>query len=372
MSTIKTSNIQNGSSSSVNIALNTDGSATFAQIPNSPFSFLRNRIINGHMMIDQRYGGAAIANSGGYTVDRWADNYAGSGRYTAQQSTDAPSGFVNSLIHTVTTAVSPGASDVYQIFQQIEGLNTYDLAWGTSAAKTVTVSFWVKSSITGSYAFRLCNSAGNRSYVAAYSISVANTWEYKTITIPGDITGTWLTNNGIGVTVTFDLGSGSNLNAPAANTWYGADYRRLSSTVNWISTNGATFYVTGVQFETGSIATPFERRLYPHELMMCQRYLIVTDGYAVTSGIADSASTIWAHTQFPVTMRGVPSVSASGQLIFSDDYSSDYTASSTSITNGNVGTTGARLRFSGFSGLTLGRFYGGIGGSGKIVGSAEL
>jgi hypothetical protein len=231
----------------------------------------RNRILNGSMVLDQRNAGAAVANSSGYVVDRWADFRAGSGRYTAQQSTTAPSGFTNSFQHTVTTAVTPAASDVYQIFQPIEGYNTADLGFGTASAQSVTVSFWVRSSVTGLYAVSLRNSAGNRSYVATYSVTAANTWEQKTATIPGDTSGTWLTNNGTGILLIFDLGSGSNQNT-TADAWQAGDFRRTSGCVDWISTSGATFYLTGVQLEAGSVATPFERRPYGTELMLCQRY----------------------------------------------------------------------------------------------------
>jgi hypothetical protein len=261
----------------------------------------RNRIINGDMRIDQRNNGAAVANSSGYSVDRWSDSLAGSGRYTAQQSTTAPSGFTNSFQHTVTTAVTPSASDTYQIFQSIEGYNTADLGFGTASAQAVTVSFWVRSSVTGLYAISL-NGGGGRSYVATYSIAAANTWEHKTATIPGDTSGTWLTNNGIGITLIFDLGSGSNQNT-TAGAWQAGGFRRTSGCVNWISTSGATFFITGVQLEAGSVATPFERRPYGAELALCERYYH-TNG--ANSYVAQSAA--WNAYVFPQKMRATPSL----------------------------------------------------------------
>jgi hypothetical protein len=236
----------------------------------SGFGF-KNRIINGDMRIDQRWGGAALSNAGFYIVDRWADYYAGNGRYTAQRSTVAPSRFSNSLQHTVTTAVSPAAGDVYQIFQMIEGNNTVDLAFGTSSAQAVTISFWVRSSVVGLYGFRLQNSNASRTYVATYTINSADTWEYKSVTVPGDTAGTWLTDTGIGIGINFDIGSGSNQNG-TAGSWSSADVRRTSACVNWISTAGATFYLTGVQLEKGPTATSFDYRPYGLELSLCQRY----------------------------------------------------------------------------------------------------
>ena len=279
----------------------------------------RNRIINGAMVIDQRNNGAAVTNSGNFVVDRWSDVKSGSGQYTAQQSTTAPTGFTNSFQHTITTAVTPAAGDVYQIVQVIEGFNTADLSFGTAQAQTVTLSFWVRASIAGTYSVSLSNGTGTgrRFYVATYSVSAANTWEYETITIPGDTSGAWAKNNSAGISVHFDLGSGSNHNA-TANTWStgsgAAEGRRTSGSVSLISTNGATFYITGVQLEAGTVATPFERRDYGRELMMCQRYFYKTTGGSNTrhaisgnGSLPQSFPTVF----FKVTMRAVPTVSVS-------------------------------------------------------------
>ena len=248
------------------------GNITVTSINSGPLAGSRNRIINGAMEIDQRNAGAAVANANAYIVDRWGDFRAGTGSYTAQRSTVAPPGFAYSFQHTISNAVTPAASDVYQILQNIEGLNTVDLAFGTTSAKTVTLSFWVRSSVAGLYAAYFTNAGQSRSLVQTYAISAANTWEYKTITIPGDTTGTWAIDNTTGLTVGFDLGSGSNANTATLGAWQGSLARRTSSCVNLISTNGATFYLTGVQLEVGSQATPFERRNYQQELAMCQRY----------------------------------------------------------------------------------------------------
>ena len=233
----------------------------------------KNRIINGAMVIDQRNAGASVSvSSYGYVLDRFGFSITGGGVFTAQRSTTAPSGFVNSQALTVTTADSSiAAGDTYQAFHKIEGFNFSDMGFGTANAQTFTLSFWVRSSVTGTYAVGFNNNAFNRSYVATYTINSANTFEYKTITVTGDTSGTWLTDNSIGINISFDLGSGSNFNA-TAGSWGAGSLSRTSGSVNWIATSGATFYITGVQLEKGSTATSFDYRPYGTELALCQRY----------------------------------------------------------------------------------------------------
>ena len=279
---------------------------------NSNGLFFRNRIINGDMRIDQRNAGAAvtISTTNVFTVDRWAASESSDATFTVQQDSSAPSGFVNSAKITVTVADASVAASQYNSFQQkIEGVNVADLAWGTASAVTVTLSFWVRSSVTGTFGGALTNSAYNRSYPFTYSISVADTWEKKTVTIPGDTSGTWLTTTGIGITVYFDLGSGVD-NTGTANAWVGAGNVGADSTVQLVNTLSATWYVTGVQLETGSVATPFERRPYGTELQLCQRYYyrltpgvvsgLLATGYVVTTTFA------LGQTNFPVPMRVRP------------------------------------------------------------------
>ena len=310
MSTIKASNIQNGSSASTNIVLNTDGSATFAQMPVGPSYFaMRNKIINGAMEIDQRNGGASVTintASDAYSVDRFLGaGQIADGVFTLQQSTTAPTGFKNSLVATVTTAdASIGAAQYYLISQKIEGFNCSDLAFGTASAKTVTLSFWVRSSVTGTFSGALANGAYNRSYPFTYTISSANTFEYKTVTIAGDTTGTWLTDNGIGLRIYWNLGSGVD-NTGTAGAWVGAGNIGADSTVALISTLNATFYLTGVQLEVGSVATPFERRLIDQELAMCQRYYQVQPDILVSS-YNGTSGTIYNDFMLPVTLRATP------------------------------------------------------------------
>lgn len=236
----------------------------------------KNRLINGAMVIDQRNAGASVTASSTanftYTVDRWAYNVSQASKMTLQQSSVAPSGFKNSLLITSSAATSLGAGDYYGIIQPIEGNNIADLGFGAAGASTVTLSFWVRSSLTGSFGGSLQNSAQNRCYPFSYTISAANTWEQKTITVAGDTTGTWNTNNSGGINVYFGLGVGTTYGSGTANAWVGATNVVPTGATSVVGTNGATFYITGVQLEKGSTATSFDYRPYGTELQLCQRY----------------------------------------------------------------------------------------------------
>ena len=294
----------------------------------------RNRLINSAMMIDQRNAGASTSVSAGatfYGVDRFAGFFGASATgCTTQQASTAPAGFINSFKFAVGTGASSSSGQTAWIGQRIEGLNVADLGWGTANAKTVTLSFYVYASATGTYCVFLTNSAGDRSYVATYTISSANTWEQKTITIAGDTSGTWLTTNGIGVSVRWDLGSGSSYNTATTSAWQAGDYRNTSSQVNVIGTSSATFYITGVQLEEGSVATPFEHRQYGQELALCQRYyvsLVMPNGgywYNLSSGAYRRYS-----VSFPVVMRTTPSGTAAGAQVNSTPSSPGVDAIST-------------------------------------------
>ena len=232
----------------------------------------RNRIINGDMRIDQRNAGASVTSSDSYVMDRWKIFENTDGVFSCQKVSDAPAGFVNSAKITITTADSSlAASQRGLFFQQIEGFNTDDLAFGTASAKTITLSFWVKSSVTGSYGGSLVNGNATRSYPFSYTVSSANTWEQKSIPIPGDTTGTWATDNTASFQVILCLGTGTDF-AGAANTWASSNFSAPTSSVNLFATLNATWQITGVQLEPGTVATPFERRSYGQELALCQRY----------------------------------------------------------------------------------------------------
>jgi hypothetical protein len=232
----------------------------------------KNRIINGAMVIDQRNAGASVTPTNGqYTLDRWQGLLAQTSKYTVIQSSTAPTGFINSLLVTSSSAYSVGASDYFDITQYIEGLNMTDLAWGTASAATVTLSFWVRSSLTGTFGGSLQNNGQARSYPFSYTISNANTFEYKTITIAGDTSGTWLTTNGRGIQLNFSLGTGSTFSG-TAGAWATANYLGTTGATSVVGTNGATFYITGVQLEKGSTATSFDYLDYGRSLIQCQRY----------------------------------------------------------------------------------------------------
>jgi hypothetical protein len=231
----------------------------------------RNRILNGGMVIDQRNAGAAVTGQQ-YVVDRWR-TWFDPGTYSFQQITDAPTGFTNSLRVTKTNTTQ---SNYAFLVQYIEGLNCADFAWGSASAQTVTISFWVKSSITGAFTVALSNSAENRFYGTTYTINAANTWEQKSVTIAGDTSGTWLTTNGIGIQVMFNFGQAAT--AQAANAWTtSSNARAVTGSTSLGTTNNATWQITGVQLEAGTVASPFERRDYGRELMMCQRYYQVIE-----------------------------------------------------------------------------------------------
>lgn len=241
----------------------------------------KNRIINGNMVIDQRNAGAAVTADGSYPVDRFRINNNTDGAFSAQQDTSTPSGFNNSIKITTTTAdATLTTTQNLHITQRIEGFNTADLMWGTANAKTVTLSFWVRSSLTGTFGGAIMNSASNRAYPFTYTISVADTWEQKSVTIAGDASGTWLTTNGIGIRVIFGLGVGPDRSG-TAGAWNSNNNLSATGAVSVIGTLNATWYITGVQLEVGTQATAFSTAggSYGAELQLCQRYY-----YQVTAG----------------------------------------------------------------------------------------
>jgi len=281
----------------------------------------KNRIINGAMQIDQRNAGASVTLSNGadsFSVDRFKFYRNVGGTFTAQRSTTVPAGFTNSLLITASTGASPTAAQYNFFKQDIEGLNVADLGWGTANAQPVTISFWARSSIVGSYGLSAANNSIDRSYVAVYTINSANTWEYKTVTIPGDTTGTWATDTNAGLRVYFDLGAGTDSNA-TAGVWNASWKTRTSSCVIWGATTGATFYITGLQLEKGSIASSFDYRPYSAELSLCQRYLPAFSGlYNTWPAMAYNTTACLAMIAFPVPTRIPPTgiyISSAGHFI---------------------------------------------------------
>ena len=272
----------------------------------------RNRIINGDMRIDQRNAGASVTpsiQSATYITDRFYFLQNSSTLPSIQQSTDAPEGFTNSLLFTNT---STGTTPAYaQVVQNIEGHNTADLGWGTANAQAITASFRVKSSLTGTFSVAFRNASANRSYVTTYTISAPNTWETKTVTVPGDTSGTWLTNNGTGISFIFGLGASSGTST--VDQWTNSSNYYLSGSVNVMGTANATWQITGVQLEAGSVATPFENVDYGEMLRRCQRYYYanVGGGGSVSSGLPSSGTDIYRNAAlfFPVPMRATPTIS---------------------------------------------------------------
>ena len=271
----------------------------------------RNKLMNGGMVIAQR-GTSAVTGSGSkqYPVDRWMV-FNGTGTVTFQQSSTAPTGFSNSIVATVTATGSYGTTGYTQIGQYIEGYNIADLAFGTSGAKQIAISFWVRSSVTGTYNVAVQNGAQNRSYVTTFIVSTANTWEYKTIVVTGDTSGTWATDNTAGMALWVNLGLGSNFDT-TANTWTAGSLYSTSGAVDFAANSGATFYLTGVQLEQNYQPTPFEQRPIGVELQLCQRYYqrysYSSTGPAVFAtgqfGGGTNSARMLLHLQVP--MRSIP------------------------------------------------------------------
>jgi hypothetical protein len=290
---------------------------------------MRNRIINGAMVIDQRNAGAAVTANGAYPVDRFSVGNVTDGAFSAQQDSSAPTGFVNSLKYTTTTA--DGSLTTTQnstLIHHIEGTNVADLGFGTANAKTVTLSFWVRSSLTGTFGGSVKNSDNTRSYPFTYSISSADTWEQKSITIAGDTTGTWLTNTGRGITLNFGLGAGPDRSG-TAGAWASANYNSATGATSVIGTLNATFYITGVQLEVGTQATSFEYRQYQQELALCQRYYYKVSGGIFGYGYCATTTTGRLNVQFPTTLRTAPT--ALEQTGTAADYQARYSGGSANL-----------------------------------------
>ena len=288
-------------------------------------SIMKNRIINGAMVIDQRNAGASVTPTNAqYTLDRWDSQLTQTGKYSVQQNAGGvtpPAGFTNYLGVTSLSSYTLTGSDIFDIFQNIEGYNIADLNWGSVNAKTVTLSFWAYSSLTGTFGGSISNNTVDRSYPFSYTISTANTWTQISVTIPGDTTGTWGTTNGVGIRVWFGLGVVAAYSA-TAGAWTAGDKRSSTGAVSVVGTSGATFYITGVQLEVGSSATGFEYRQYGQELALCQRYYEksynadVALGASTLNGIVANAgvqgavtgSEVDGGTSFKVTKRTTPTM----------------------------------------------------------------
>jgi len=350
--TINVQTINAGSSNTLSLqtnnanalTINASQQASFVNNVSMPNTFgFKNRIINGGMTVSQYNGTSSVTVTNAYVIDRFAIRCDTGSSNTEGQSTTAPTGFINSLVFTTGTGASPGSSAQNRIYQGIEGLNVTDLGWGTANAKTVTLSFWVRSSLTGQFGGVLNNSAFNRSYPFTYTISSANTWIQISITIPGDTSGTWLTTNGVGIGVFFDLGMGSTFvpsSSAGNNTWNGSDYRGAYGDTAVVGTSGATFYITGVQLEVGAQATSFDYRPYGTELALCQRYCYcvpgTTAGDRVGGGFIFSSTGGIFYVYFPVYMRASPTLLGTPSPISLNDSTAAYAASAVTLNGSNV------------------------------------
>ena len=283
----------------------------------------KNRIINGAMVIDQRNAGASVTPTAStYLVDRFQTVFGGStpSKLSFQQTTTAPTSFSNSLKITSTSAYSLASGDFFQLEQSIEGYNTSDLGYGSANAKTVTLSFWVQSSLTGTFGMFLANGANTRLYPATYTVNSANTWEQKTITLNGDTSGTWNTTNTTGLRVVWTLGYGSNYTSGTAGAWATANGSNFipSGCTSLVGTSGATFYITGVQLEVGSTATSFDYLDYGRSLIQCQRYFWRMNGRSSGGNATFAAGQVYNSTDVravltnPVPMRADTSITFTG------------------------------------------------------------
>jgi hypothetical protein len=332
---------------------------TYAQ-----YTGFKNRIINGAMVIDQRNAGAQVTpSSGAYFLDRWNYNSSQASKFTAQQLTSSPpAGFTNYMAMVSTAATSLGAGDYFNVGQRIEGYNISDLVLGSASGSSFTISFWVKCSLTGTFSGSLGNSGFDTGYGFTYTISSANTWTYITVTIPPTSLGSWNTTNGLGLRVYFSLGVGSTYGT-TANTWVSAGSYGVASGVNVAGTNGATFYITGVQLEKGSTATSFDYRPYGTELQLCQRYYYVVASQAAAGNqsleycVATfySATELDAFITFPVSMRTNPTlVQTSGTAYYGVDKSAPGLTFSSWTGLARAGANSGLLYISGLSGWTAG------------------
>ena len=326
-----------------------------------PVTGFKNRIINGDMSIAQR--GTSLTNPNGYTLDRWFVA-TGVASTVIQQSSNVPTGagFSSSLFYNQGASTwTPTGGQWNSLAQSIEGFNTADLMWGTANAQTVTLSFWVRASLTGTYSVALNNATTTdigsatvgRSYVSTFTVSAADTWQQVSITIAGDTSGTWLTTNGAGLSVVFSLGNASGYNTATTNAWQAGKFLQTSGSVSLATNANSTFYITGVQLEKGSNATSFDYLPYGTELALCQRYFQLAGGAA--SGSFDGSTTIIQITEkLLVTMRANPTaaIQPSGFAGFRSS-ANDFNAASPALSNFSSSTpTSFWTQVTGFTGGT--------------------
>ena len=348
----------------------------------------KNRIINGNMTIDQRNAGASVTPTNGqYTLDRFAISIGGgeTGKLSIQQnagSVTPPAGFTNYLGVTSLSAYTVPTANWFSLLHEIEGLNVGDLAWGTANAKTITLSFWVRSSLTGTFGGALNNSGNSRNYPYTYTISSANTWEQKSITIAGDTSGTWLTNNGIGIQVGFALGAGTT-ESGTAGAWTATRAFSATGATSVVGTNGATFYITGVQLEVGTQATTFTTAggSYGAELALCQRYYYKKGPqsssdvrYGIGFSASGSSTTAYINITLPVNMRTGPTSVDWGNTLALWKGGTNFQVTAITITSSGASVTDCLLQCtsSGLTGEEAYQLVAWTSGGGFLALGAEL
>ena len=310
MSTLKVTNIESPSGGGVNAKI-TDING--GQLSN------RNLIYNGAMTVSQRGTSGSTTSGGSYpSLDRWSCNDGGIADFTVSQSTDAPAGFANSAKWACTATGSPTNDAFHE--QKLEGQDIQHLEHGTSSAKSFTVSFWVKSNKTGQYSLWIENNDANRYFTTTgYTINAANTWEFKTITVPGDTAGSGFTNdNGVSLKIRWHLVLRTSFQGTPSGAWStSASLRGQSGHVNLADSTSNEWYITGVQAELGEVATAFEHRSYSDELARCQRYFETSYPVGTAPGATQTHCPLSLNAKanqfrdwqdFKVTKRAVPTM----------------------------------------------------------------
>jgi len=368
-----------------------DSAATTGLRWQGNYSAGKNLIINGAMDIDQRNSASsAVSLPDGaanyyFATDRWLGGRAAGGTATLGQSSTAPTGFAKSVLWTNGTGITPASGDFAYLSQLIEGNNVAFLAYGTASAATLTLSFWVRSSLTGTFSASLYNTTGNKSYVFTYSISSANTWEKKSVTITGDTAAATATGTGRGLSIYFDMGSGSSNRTSTTSSWVSGFFTGSTGSVQTNTTGSSTFYLTGVQLEVGSVATAFTRAggTIQGELAACQRYYFryypgaSGKSFGVVGQVYSTTAAFCVLT-FPVELRIRPTaIEQSGTAADYRLTSSNLTETVCSAVPSYDGWTSSRAAvFYGTvaSGLTAGSatVFGSSNSSGYLGWSAEL
>lgn len=323
----------------------------------------RNLIINGAMQVFQRATSASNPGGGYDAADRWrqSQNNSGLNNFTIEQSTDAPDGFATSLKLTKSGAITVSSNQSAFIQQYFEGQNLQQLQYGGSGAKKVTLSFYVKSSLTGTWGVCLQDGEAGKHNAQTYTISSANTWEYKTVTFDGDTAAGIANDNSAEFDVQFVLGAGADYQTATTGSWQSGDKKTTSSQTQWPETNGATWFVTGVQLELGDTATDFEHRSFGEELSLCQRYYQMQ---VSGTGVASSSTNCDFNIQLQTSMRDAPTISSQdGEMQITNVTSADFNSSGL-VVSGDPGRSGGdelyqggRVRLSGFTGLAAGDDY---------------